>query len=116
MIFLGVNIGHGASAALMINGKIILTFQEERFNNIKNFVGYPKKSIQECLDYVKKNDLTINQCGLSTIENILFALKYPLENYFNIENWLDYYLQFFSKKKKLRLQLKNLKKLEKIKK
>ena len=43
MIFLGVNIGHGASAALMINGKIILTFQEERFNNIKNFVGYPKK-------------------------------------------------------------------------
>ena len=59
MIFLGVNIGHGASAALMINGKIILTFQEERFNNIKNFVGYPKKSIQECLDYVKKNNLTI---------------------------------------------------------
>ena len=116
MIFLGVNIGHGASAALMINGKIILTFQEERFNNIKNFVGYPKKSIQECLDYVKKNDLTINQCGLSTIENILFALKYPLENYFNIENWLDYYLQFFSKKKKIEIAIEKFKRVRKNKK
>lgn len=54
MIVLGINVSHGASAALMINGEIILAFQEERFNKIKNFVGYPKISIQECIKYVKK--------------------------------------------------------------
>ena len=37
MIFLGINIGHNASAALMKDGKIIFALQEERFTNIKNF-------------------------------------------------------------------------------
>ena len=44
--FLGINVSHGASAALLINGKIVLAAQEERFNKVKNFVGYPKKSIE----------------------------------------------------------------------
>ena len=50
-IYLGINVSHGASASLIINGEIILAFQEERFNKIKNFVGYPKKSIDKCIDY-----------------------------------------------------------------
>ena len=54
MIILGINVSHGASAALMINGEITLAFQEERFNHIKNFVGYPKKCIEEILKFVKK--------------------------------------------------------------
>jgi carbamoyltransferase len=54
MIYLGINVSHGASAALMINGKIVMAYQEERFNKIKNFVGYPKKSIEECIKYVAK--------------------------------------------------------------
>ena len=37
MIYLEVNIGHGAIAALMIDDEVILTFQEERFTNIKNY-------------------------------------------------------------------------------
>ena len=58
MVYLGINVSHGASAALMVDGKIILAFQEERFNNIKSFVGYPKKSIDACINYIKKNGLT----------------------------------------------------------
>ena len=54
MIYLGINVSHGASAALMIEGKIVRAFQEERFNKIKNFVGYPKKSIEECIKFIKK--------------------------------------------------------------
>ena len=30
MVCLGIHIGHGASASLMINGEIILAFQEEK--------------------------------------------------------------------------------------
>jgi len=53
-IFLGINVSHGASAALMINGKIVKAYQEERFNKIKNFTGYPKRSIQECINFIAK--------------------------------------------------------------
>ena len=31
-VYLGINVSHGASASLMINGEIVLAFQEERFN------------------------------------------------------------------------------------
>ena len=37
--YLGINVSHGASAALMINGTIVVAVQEERFNKIKNFNG-----------------------------------------------------------------------------
>ena len=100
MVYLGIHIGHGASASLMINGEIILAFQEERFNNVKNFLGYPKKSVQSCLDYVENNNLSINKCGLSTVNHYLFPLKYPLDNYFSIKDWINYYYDFFSTKKK----------------
>ena len=54
MVYLGIHVGHGASASLMIDGKIILAFQEERFNNVKNYVGYPKQCVQSCINFVKK--------------------------------------------------------------
>ena len=116
MVYLGVNIGHGASAALMVKGEVVLTFQEERFTNVKNFVGYPKKSIQACLDFAKEKEILIDHCGLSTINHLLFVLKYPLENYYTIENWIDYYLSFFSKQTKISYTIKNINKLKKFKK
>ena len=36
-VYLGINVSHGASASLMIDGEIVLAYQEERFNKIKNF-------------------------------------------------------------------------------
>ena len=55
--FLGIHVGHNASASLMVNGKIIFAFQEERFRKIKNFMGYPSQSIKEIMKHVikKKN-------------------------------------------------------------
>ena len=41
MNFLGINVSHGASASLMINGTIVLAFQEERFN-YKDAEGSPR--------------------------------------------------------------------------
>lgn len=118
-IFLGINVSHGASASLMINGKIILAFQEERFNKIKNFCGYPKLSIQHCLKFVKKNKIKIDEAGFSTFNNIPFPYKYPLDNYFNIKDWTDYYLNnFYSTKikiKKIKNFFESLKKKNKLK-
>jgi carbamoyltransferase len=102
-IYLGINVSHGASASLIINGEIILAFQEERFNKIKNFVGYPKKSIDKCIDYIKSKNLIINEAAFSTINNPIFPYKYPLDNFFSIKDWFEYYsINFYSKKQKIR--------------
>ena len=113
-IFLGINVSHGASASLMIDGEIILAFQEERFNNIKNFVGYPKKSIEECIKYVENKKLKIDEAAFSTIKNTIFGFKYPLDNYFSVDDWLSYYLDnFYSKSKKIKNVIDRIKKIKK---
>ena len=118
MIYLGINVSHGASAALMMDGKIIMAFQEERFNKIKNFVGYPKKSIDECIKFIDQNNLEIDKAAFSTIYNPTFPFKYPLDNYLDIDEWLSYYLDDFyiknSKITKIKKIIKNKKKSKKI--
>ena len=84
-VYLGICVSHGASAALMVDGKVILAYQEERFNKIKNFVGYPKQSVSKCIEYVNQNNLIIDEAGFTTINLPVFPYKYPLDNYFSIE-------------------------------
>lgn len=50
---LGIYTGHNATASLLKDGEIIACVSEERFNRIKNYIGYPKKSIEWCLDFAK---------------------------------------------------------------
>jgi len=60
MKILCIQDGHNASASLMINGKIIFALQEERFNEIKNYTGYPYQSVQYCLNFLKKEKLNLD--------------------------------------------------------
>ncbi|MCS7064506.1 MAG: hypothetical protein NZM04_10810 [Methylacidiphilales bacterium] len=47
MKILGINSFHGdASAALIIDGKLIAAVEEERFNRIKHWAGFPENSIR----------------------------------------------------------------------
>ena len=46
MIILGVHDAHNASAALLIDGKIVGAVQEERFTRVKNHHIFPTKSIE----------------------------------------------------------------------
>lgn len=101
-VYLGINVSHGASASLMIDGEIVLAYQEERFNKIKNFAGYPKISIDKCINYVVENDIQIDEAAFSTFNNIVFPFKYPVDNYFSIKNWLDYYTSFYSTEEKIK--------------
>ncbi len=48
---LGVYTGHNATASLLKDGKIIACVSEERFNGIKNYIGFPKKSIEYCFNF-----------------------------------------------------------------
>jgi carbamoyltransferase len=99
MVILGIYTGHNASASLMIDGKIIFAVQEERFINFKNFNGYPKKSIDYCIKYVREKNLRIDIAGFAQSKLPIFPVKYPIEHFFNIEDYHNYYgPSYYSKK------------------
>ena len=51
MYIIGINAYHADSSACIINnGELIAAVEEERFTRIKHFAGFPKNSIQYCLD------------------------------------------------------------------
>ena len=51
MNILGINAYHGdASASLLIDGQLVSAVEEERFNRIKHWAGFPARSVQYCLD------------------------------------------------------------------
>jgi len=88
---LGINVSHNASASLMYKGEILLCIQEERLTNKKNFFGYPKKSIEYCINFSKKKSLKINKAVFTTQKLPIFNLKYPVSHYFTIKDYHDYF-------------------------
>ena len=48
---LGLNAYHGdASAALVCDGELVAAVEEERFNRIKHWAGFPAESVRYCLE------------------------------------------------------------------
>ncbi len=114
MIYLGIYVGHNASAALMQDGKIIYALQEERFTNLKNFYGYPAKSIEYCLEYIKSKNLIIDTAAFSNNSHPLFFSKYRFNNFFNVSDFDKFYSVSLNKKKAVSF-VKNHKKSKKNK-
>jgi len=51
MIVLGINAYHGdASAAILVDGELKAAVEEERFERVKHWAGFPKRSIEYCLE------------------------------------------------------------------
>ena len=74
MNIIGINAFHAdSSACLIINGKLISAVEEERFNRIKHWAGFPIESIKYCL---KESNL-----DLSDIDHISINID-PKANYF----------------------------------
>ena len=50
MIILGINAYHGdASAAIVVDGKLVAAAEEERFNRMKHSAGFPVAAVRYCL-------------------------------------------------------------------
>src|SRR5579871_6712174 len=50
MIILGINAYHAnASAAILVDGKLVAAVEEERLNRVKYAAGLPVRAIQFCL-------------------------------------------------------------------
>lgn len=53
MIILGINAYHGdVSAVLLRDGELVAAVEEERFQRVKHWAGFPRESIHMCLQAV----------------------------------------------------------------
>jgi carbamoyltransferase len=80
---LGINAYHGdASASLVIDGQLIAAVEEERFNRIKHWAGFPAESIRWCLDVggIKPADLDHVGISFDPRANIGKRLGFVLKN------------------------------------
>lgn len=50
VIVLGINNMHDASAAIVMDGKVVAAAEEERFSRHKHHIGFPASAIRYCLD------------------------------------------------------------------
>jgi carbamoyltransferase len=68
MNILGINAYHGdASAALVVDGQLVAAVEEERFNRVKHWAGFPSQSIQYCLDFAG--------IGIGKVEHIAISFN-----------------------------------------
>ena len=66
MNILGINAYHGdASACLVQNGKLVAAVEEERFNRIKHWAGFPAASIRYCLEVGGISAADLNHVAVS---------------------------------------------------
>ena len=82
MYILGVNVFHGDSAAALIHdGVLVAAVEEERFNRIKHWAGFPAESIRYCLAHagIAARDLDhvafSSNPGANLGRKVLFTLK-----------------------------------------
>lgn len=76
---LGINAFHGdASASLVIEGRLVAAVEEERFNRIKHWAGFPAESIRWCLAQgrVRAQDLEHVAISFDPRANLLRRLGY----------------------------------------
>ncbi len=81
---LGINAYHGdSSAALIQDGQLVAACEEERFNRIKHWAGFPAESIRQCLKLGGVSAQEVDHVALSfdpwanLSRKLLFSLKQP---------------------------------------
>ena len=74
MIILGINYYfHDSSACLLIDGKLVVALEEERFSRDKHTRSFPQLAIEKCLEYA---DITADQ-----IDHVAVSIK-PTHRWF----------------------------------
>jgi carbamoyltransferase len=92
MNILGINAYHGdAAAALVQNGQLIAAVEEERFNRIKHWAGFPSESIRWCLSEgeIRAEQIDHVAISFSPRANFTQRLKFVARNRPSIRAILD---------------------------
>jgi carbamoyltransferase len=107
MNILGINAFHGdASASLIQNGQLIAAVEEERFNRVKHWAGFPSQSIQYCLETagIKITELDHIAVSSNPKANLTQKLRFTLKQRPTLNSLLDR----FNKQSKSASILENL--------
>lgn len=88
---LALSVSHNSSAALMCDGKIIVAACEERFCREKNYIGYPKQSIDYCLQKAGITGTQLSRVAYTTVDNPGLLVKAKTNTKFSLKDYRDYY-------------------------
>ncbi len=83
MYILGINAYHADSAAALIrDGEVVCAVEEERFNRVKHWSGFPYESIKFCLyqENLEINDLDYITVNSNSYSNLINKLIYSFSN------------------------------------
>ena len=88
---LALSVSHNSSAALMRDGRIIVAACEERFCRQKNYVGYPKQSVDYCLKKAGITGAQLSRVAYTTVDNPGLQIKAKTTTAFSLRDYRDYY-------------------------
>ena len=116
MVILGINYYfHDSSACLMIDGKLVVALEEERFSRDKHTRAFPENAIEECLKFAGLSFDDIDHIGVSIkpthrwFTKTLYACKRPhkaapfikhelINGFFKQRRFRGWYSQTFKQK------------------
>ena len=92
MYILGINAYHGDSAAALVkDGVLIAAVEEERFNRVKHWAGFPADSIRYCLAHagITAADLDHVAVSFNPSANLGKKIRFTLNNTPSFKSILD---------------------------
>ena len=92
MNILGINAFHGdSSAAIVVDGQLVAAVEEERFNRIKHWAGFPAESIRFCLQAagLQPGDIDHIAVSFDPKANIGRKALFAIKNRPSIKNLMD---------------------------
>lgn len=95
MLTLGINAYHGdSSACIFRDGLLLGAVEEERFNRVKHWAGFPIESIKYCLEIANCNITDINFIAINqnSKAHLVKKLYYLLSNRVNLNFLLSRYV------------------------
>ena len=107
---IGINEGMNSSVVLQEDSEIIFAAQEERFNKIKEFRGFPEKALRYTLKKFSISKDDISCICLSNLQSPKFNNTEFINNYhFNSTSWIEDFVKFNLKNviKKIVIKFKN---------
>ena len=86
MNILGISDTHNASACLIIDGQLVAAVQEERFTRVKNWAGFPVRSVRWLLDWA---GLAPTQIDHVAFHSITISPRRVLQDIERSLRWVD---------------------------
>ena len=73
MVIIGLSCGHDASAAVIIDGEVVVNLERERFSRIKHVSGISPQLILSALEIAKLNISDIDLFAICTTQSTAFG-------------------------------------------